>query len=95
MVVRKFILGAAVVALTASTAFAGGLDAEGTEDDDVGAIVAGPAGTLGAGALFGGLSTTAVVGATAGLLVVGAVVANATDDDDDGDGGTPGTPGTQ
>jgi hypothetical protein len=95
MVVRKFILGAAAVALTASTAFAGGLDAAGTEDDEVGPIVAGPAGTLGAGALFGGLSTAAVVGAATGLVVIGAVVANATGDDDDDDNGTPGTPGTQ
>lgn len=92
MVLRKFILGAAAVALTASTAVAGGLDAAGTEDDEVGPIIAGPAGT-GAGALFGGLSTTAVVGAAAGAVVLGAIIANATDDDDD-DGGTNGTPGT-
>jgi hypothetical protein len=92
MVLRKFILGAAAVALSASTAIAGGLDAAGTEDDEVGPIVAGPAGTLGAGAAFGGLSTATIVGATAGVLVLGAVVANATGDDDDDDDGTNGTP---
>ena len=88
MVLRKFILGAAAVALTASTAVAGGLDAAGTEDDDIGPIVAGPTGT------FGGLSTATIVGATAGVVVLGAVIANAVDDDDDddGDGGTPSTP---
>ena len=91
MVLRKFILGAAAVALTASTAVAGGLDAAGTEDDEVGPIIAGPAGT--AGAAFGGLSAATVAGAAAGVVVLGAVIANATDDDDD-DGGTNGTPST-
>jgi hypothetical protein len=93
MVLRKFILGAAAVALTASTAVAGGLDAAGTEDDEVGAIVAGPTGTLGAAAAFGGLSTATIVGATAGVIVLGTVVANTVGDDDD-DGGTNGTPTT-
>lgn len=90
MVLRKFILAAAAVALTASTAVAGGLDAAGTEDDEVVPIVAGPTGT------FGGLSTATIVGATAGVVILGAIIANATDDDDDDDdSGTPGTPGTQ
>lgn len=86
MVLRKFILGAAAVALTASTAVADGLDGAVTQGAGLDAILAGPTGT------FGGLSTTAIVAAGTGVVFLGTVIAVTGDDDGDSTNGTPGTP---
>jgi hypothetical protein len=89
MMIRTTISGLLAAALAASTAYAGGLDAAGTEDDDLAPIVA----PVGSAATLGGISTGALVAGGVAAVALGAILLNQDDDDDDDDdgGSTPGT----
>ncbi|MEM0937169.1 MAG: hypothetical protein AAF865_11230 [Pseudomonadota bacterium] len=84
MFTRTVIAGLAAATLAASAAYAGNLDAAGTEDDDI-AVPIAPVGTLGlgVGAAAGGVSAAAL--AAGGVLAVGVAAAALADDDDDDD----------